>query len=356
MKRSQKEIFRAERLPLLQNRLYNNAEQAKECAVGNVVLVVNPLTSIITNDVFESGKVIYDREYNNEQASSASFRTHLDYVADLISRNFDHSDVIEVGCGKGVFIEYLRRRQFEVTGLDPTYDGEDPAVQKRLFERGLGLRANGIVLRHVLEHIENPVEFLKAISDANGGVGRIYIEVPCFDWICENRAWFDVFYEHVNYFRMSDFDRIFSSIHHAERTFGGQYLSIVADLDSIREPDELDSRNKNVPDLVFEAGRVAEGIRDWKNTSGGSVAVWGAGSKGVIFSIHMTRYDAMIDYVIDINSDKVGKFLPCTGIEVISPEAFMSLAAPGTRIFVMNPNYLEEIKTLTGGGHNYECV
>src|SRR5690606_23338008 len=99
--------------------------------------------------------------------------------------NFSESDIIEVGCGKGVFIDYLRRRQFAVTGIDPSYTGEDPAIQKRLFVPGLGLRANGIVLRHVLEHIEDPVAFLTAIAQANGGAGKIYIEVPCYDWICE---------------------------------------------------------------------------------------------------------------------------------------------------------------------------
>ena len=63
-----------------------------------------------------------------------------------------------------------------------------------------------------MEHIQNPYEFLSQLKDANGGGGRVYIEVPCFEWICEHRAWFDIFYEHVNYFRRSDFNRMFGIV------------------------------------------------------------------------------------------------------------------------------------------------
>jgi hypothetical protein len=85
-----------------------------------------------------------------------------------------------------------------VVGCDPTYEGTNPRVIKRNFAAELGIRADAIVLRHVLEHIQDPVDFLRQLKDANGGQGRIYIEVPCFDWICRHRAWFDIFYEHVN--------------------------------------------------------------------------------------------------------------------------------------------------------------
>ena len=64
----------------------------------------------------------------------------------------------------------------------------------------------------------------------------IYIEVPCFDWIIEHGAWFDIFYEHVNYFRLDDFRRAFGKVIHAGRSFGGQYLSVIADLDTLRVP------------------------------------------------------------------------------------------------------------------------
>jgi len=356
MTNSQPEIFRVHGLPVLQNRLFLKEEEARGCPVGDVVLRIDPVTSIIHNAAFDSQRVIYDHEYNNEQAASSSFRAHLDYVADLVRCSFEKDDIIEVGCGKGVFIEYLRRRGFAVTGLDPTYEGVDPAIQKRFFRSGIGLHANGIVLRHVLEHIENPIGFLKSIADANNGQGKIYIEVPCFDWICENRAWYDVFYEHVNYFRVGDFERIFGKIFHIERTFSGQYISIIADLGSMVGTSESVSTGIGFPDFSGEVTRFSDEIARWRSASGRKVAIWGAGSKGVIFAVHMSRASAKIDYVIDINVDKIGRYLPCTGIEVVSPERFLVLAERNTRIFVMNPNYLNEIKGLAGSSFDYVCL
>jgi hypothetical protein len=69
-----------------------------------------------------------------------------------------------------------------------------------------------------------------------GGGGKIYIEVPCFDWICNHRAWLDIFYEHVNYFRLTDFHRMFDAVYKAGHIFNGQYLYVVADLATIRVP------------------------------------------------------------------------------------------------------------------------
>jgi amino acid transporter len=80
--------------------------------------------------------------------------------------------------------------------------------------------SKGIILRHVLEHIPNPFDFLCQLRRANGGGGLIYIEVPCFDWICKKKTWYDIFYEHVNYFRMQDFIKMFSRVILKKYLFG----------------------------------------------------------------------------------------------------------------------------------------
>ena len=123
-----------------------------------------------------------------------------------------------------------------MTGLDPTYEGANPRVLKEFFTPEIGIRADGLVLRHVLEHVPDPLAFLAGLREANGGRGTIYIEVPCLDWIAQHRAWFDIFYEHVNYFRLVDFERMFGTVHHAGHSFAGQYLSVVADLATLRTP------------------------------------------------------------------------------------------------------------------------
>lgn len=229
-------LYQQREFPTLQNRVYDTAEEAINCLKGDITLVQDSKTGLIYNSSFSPELVVYDSNYNNEQGISTYFRKHLIEIATMIENSMGQKSLVEVGCGKGLFLEMLFERGCEIVGFDPTYEGSNPNIVKKFFEPGLINTAKGLILRHVLEHISNPVDFLFQLKDANGGGGLIYIEVPCFDWICEKKTWFDIFYEHVNYFRLRDFQRMFSAPILYSRTFGGQYLSIIADLTYLRYP------------------------------------------------------------------------------------------------------------------------
>ncbi len=250
-------------------------------------------------------------------------KTSVDVTA-IVRRYFEGRSLIEVGCGKGYFLEHLQRSGYQVTGIDPAYEGANPDVIRARFEPDLGLAAEGVVLRHVLEHIADPIKFLADIATANGGKGTVYIEVPCFDWTCHHRAWFDIFYEHVNYFRSDDFYRIFGTVHEAGHLFGGQYLYVVADLGTLRSPAAGAATAVEFPeDFLADVKRFTMLPRTGKRR-----AIWGAASKGVIFSLYMKRVGVEIDVAIDINPAKQGKYLAATGLRIASPEeALQSLVS-----------------------------
>jgi SAM-dependent methyltransferase len=344
-----REIFRAESLPVLQNRVFATAAEALASVTGDVVLVQSMETGLIFNSSFDPDRLEYDRNYQNEQACSGVFRSHLDAVTAVIRRHFHGRTLIEVGCGKGYFLDHLQARGYEVTGIDPAYEGNNPRVVKARFERGLGLSADAVILRHVLEHVPDPLSFLSSIADANGGKGHIYIEVPCFDWICSHRAWFDIFYEHVNYFRMTDFQRMFGTIVESGQIFGGQYLYLVADMASLRSP-----RYDQTCALDFP-GDFLDGMHRLVSIAGNCErnAVWGAASKGVVFSVYMQRAGARLAFAIDINPVKHGKYLAVSGLRVLPPGQAMRLLQPGDNIFVMNSNYLDEIAAQSGSQYHY---
>ena len=349
-----RELFRAESLPVFQNRMFPSAAEACQCAKGDMVLVRNMDTGLVFNQAFRPELMQYDADYQNEQAVSSVFRAHLDEVTKIIGRHFQGQTLIEVGCGKGYFLEHLNAQGFPITGLDPTYEGKSLNIIKAYFTPEIGLCAEGIVLRHVLEHIQNPVDFLRDIRDANGGKGRIYIEVPCFDWICDHRAWFDVFYEHVNYFRLADFHRIFAGVQEAGNIFGGQYLYVVADLATIRQP-KLNADDGFVfpPDFLKT---VTDYARMINSSTKGRCAVWGGASKGLIFALYMQKAGVSITDVIDINPAKQGKYLGGTGLVVSSPTEALAGLKKGSDIFVMNGNYLPEIRQMAGNSFNYLTV
>ena len=357
------ELYRADQFPVFQNRMFDSAKEAIACPKGDILLAQSHLTGLISNVLFQPELLIYDGNYQNEQAVSERFQSHLDEVVELINPHFSSRDVIEVGCGKGFFLQKLRAAGYKVTGLDPTYEGNDDSVIRQFYGPELGLLADGIILRHVLEHIQDPVAFLSLIRDSNGGRGTIYIEVPCFDWICTHRAWFDVLYEHVNYFRLDDFYSMFGTVDSAGRVFGGQYLYVIADLATLRKPHLSGSSFVFPNDFLGSLKSISErntattATQKLVDAAGDEkVIVWGAASKGVIFSLLLQRAGAQIDKIVDINPGKQGRYIPATGLRVSTPESIMESCNSSSMIYVMNSNYLAEIRDLTNNQFRYVAI
>ena len=340
------ELYAQSAFPIFQNRIYDSAPEARACPRGDIRLVQDHTSGLVYNAAFRPELMNYDAAYQNEQAHSPLFQRHLEQVASIVEHNLGTDGLVEVGCGKGYFLELLQSRGCSIAGFDPTYEGDNPAVQRRYFGEGVTVSAGGIVLRHVLEHVQDPVGFLGGLRDANGG-GLIYIEVPCLDWILRARAWFDIFYEHVNYFRLEDFSRMFGHVVQRGRLFGGQYLYAVADLATLRPPVSGPADRMDFPADFLATATVAPSDR-----LGESNAVWGASSKGVIYSLLRERWGNPVNALIDINPAKCGKFVPATGLRVMSPEEGMATLVPGSDIHVMNSNYLEEIRIMTRGRFN----
>jgi SAM-dependent methyltransferase len=353
------ELYRAENLPVFQNRTYGSRAGAVSCPCGDVVLVQDRRTGLIYNQAFQPDRMAYDAHYQNEQAFSGVFSSHLDEVAAIIQRCFQGMSLIEVGCGKGRFLEQLQSLGFSITGLDPAYEGKNPNIVKAPFSPSLGMTAQGVILRHVLEHVPDPVGFLEQIRDANGGGGWIYIEVPCFDWICRQRAWFDIYYEHVNYFRLEDLRRMFGDVTESGWIFGDQYGYVVADLARLKVPVCRAAHRVDFPaDFLHGIDHYGKVVGEWHAAGGEkkNTAIWGGASKGVLFALFMQRAGVAVDIVIDINPAKQGRRLPASGLPVHSPESALSILHPGAAVFVMNPNYLDEIVVQSDNRYTYFTV
>jgi hypothetical protein len=341
-------LYEQRQLPILQNRVYQTVSEAVNCPKGDIKIVEDQKTGLVFNAAFDPDLIVYDATYNNEQGLSPTFRSHLHQVGDLIEKFLGKRGLVEVGCGKGFFLEMMLSRGVDLIGFDRTYDGDNPRIIKDYFTVGsVSQPAHGLVLRHVLEHIRDPYRFLCQLRDANGGGGLIYIEVPCFDWILRKRAWFDIFYEHANYFRMGNFEKIFGRISQKGRLFGDQYLYVVADLASLQEQTSVKQDSVRFPENFHDSLGI-------KESTMAPVCVWGGASKGVIFSLLRMRAGLPVDIVIDVNPAKQGRFLPSTGLYVSSPEQALAKLPSDALIYVMNSNYLDEIRAISK--NKFHCI
>lgn len=61
----------------------------------------------------------------------------------------------------------------------------------------------------------------------------IIIEVPDWDWITKKQNFYDIVYEHVNYFSLNTFKNIFNGSFFSRKMFGGQYLFLIVKLSNL---------------------------------------------------------------------------------------------------------------------------
>ena len=355
-------------VPILMNRLYPSCDEARAAPRGPLAFLGCRACGFVWNDAFDERRIVYDANYENDQTHSPAFSDHLHARArDVIAAVGEGAPIafLEVGCGQGRFIVEVAQlagdRLQSAEGFDPAWrgaDGEGP-VGSRIHTCYLGPETVGrlqrapnvVATRHTIEHIPDPVAFLRTIRDALGprSTARIFVETPCVEWILQHEAMQDFFYEHCSLFSAQS---LAQALHRAgfvsprvAHVFGGQYLWASAETSGI--DDYTDHAQGGRLDRMQDARSAF--VTRWREdlarrVTKGPIALWGAGAKGVNFALLIDPDATSIDHVIDINPAKQGLYLAGSGLPVVSPA--QSALRNAAAIYVMNPNYFEEIKLI----------
>jgi hypothetical protein len=331
-------VFKQRPVPVFQNKAYKSRGDAEDALTAEVELVQSTVSGFVYNRLFQPDLMVYDINYQNEQSNSKFFMDHLQSVLDqLISYGIKEKKVVEIGCGKGVFFEMMLKQGIDCWGFDPTYEGNSPKIIKDYFsEKYNDINAEVVIMRHTLEHIPDPFSFIHTIAKANNYKGYLFVEVPTFDWIVNKKAYWDIFYEHCNYFTEQSLGCMFDDAV-VGNFFGGQYIYLWADLAKLRE--KIPQQNfKPFDPLVFQ-----EKMKEHEDflQSKSPIVIWGAGAKGSTFLNLVDSERRKISYVVDINPLKQDRYIAGTGHPIYSP-GHIAEEDPGT-IIIMNENYRDEI-------------
>ena len=132
-----------------------------------------------------------------------------------------------------VFFNLLKKYFLHTRGFDTSYKGKDKKILKRYLNKNDIIDEKIIILRHVLEHIPDPYSYLKFLKSMATQDPDIIIEVPDWDWITKKQNFYDIVYEHVNYFSLNTFKNIFNGSFFSRKMFGGQYLFLIVKLSNL---------------------------------------------------------------------------------------------------------------------------
>lgn len=338
-------------VPIIPNRPLKFVGESE--SFGTIALRRNEQNGLVENGAFDPEQVRYDTDYQNNQALSASFEAHMRAVIEILKSRYPAgTKVVEVGCGKGDFLELLQAEEvFNVRGYDGAYEGSNPSIERRFLTSSDKIEADLVVLRHVLEHIQRPQDFLRLLAEVFEGA-EIYVEVPDFSWIENNQSFFDITYEHVNYFTPQSLAKLFVTPDQQGLLFGDQYqfaigrLDVRAHAEFGRAYDAKDSWSGLRFEDVFPN---FENIIDAIETANGdrSIYIWGAATKGVMFCHHLKRLrPAIFDRIkaaVDINPMKAGRFMPSVQLPILDIDSLCREARGDELVMIMNPNYQPEI-------------
>ncbi|MFX0133657.1 MAG: methyltransferase domain-containing protein, partial [Candidatus Hodarchaeota archaeon] len=352
--------------------LWQTREQAIQAPRGDIRLGFCRDCSHIYNLAFKPELMSYTQAYENSIHFSPHFQSYAkSLAAQLIDRYDLHGkDIIEIGCGKGDFLRLLcELGGNRGMGFDPGYAPEQNGwgttteaitfIQDFYSEKYANYEVDFICCRHVLEHIQFPRDFLNSVRHSIGNRLKtvVFFEVPNVLFTLRDMGIWDLIYEHCSYFSSSSLSCLFTScgfeVCDLNETYEGQFLHVEALSGEGSEKYRVISRNdlgELTSDVAVFADKYRRKVKAWQGNlertarMGQRVVVWGGGSKGVTFLNTLKIYD-QIEYVVDINPRKQGRYIAGTGQQIMPPE-FLRDYQPDV-VIIMNPIYQSEIQQIT---------
>jgi SAM-dependent methyltransferase len=363
-------FYEVKNVPINSCALSSDYNEAISFPLGDVVLGFCKTCGFISNIAFDPCKVDYSSLAPEEQGFSATFNAFAQKLAMRLIQNYSlrNKHVLEIGCGRGDFLALLCKlgNNYGV-GIDPssvTGDVQSKPSDRLMFirdfysERYAKYHADLVCCRHTLEHIHNTAEFVNSLRHAIGDRTDtvVFFEVPDVTRILREVAFWDIYYEHCSYFTLGSLARLFRSckfeVTNLTKDYFDQYLLLEAKpvsqtserLASIEE--RVEETTENVDNFSV---RIQDKLKWWKDRLGliraekKRAVVWGSGSKCVAFMTTLNVKDE-IEYVVDINPHRHGKFISGVGKQIVPPE-FLKKYKPEI-VIVMNPAYCNEITAM----------
>ncbi|MEM1039378.1 MAG: class I SAM-dependent methyltransferase [Pseudomonadota bacterium] len=367
--------------------VYKTAHSARAAAVGTIDLSACNACGFVFNRAFDATRLHYTHDYEATQSFSATFNSfHEALAADIAqSASAYEGAVLEIGCGQGEFLALLEDAGCgDGIGFDPAFD---PARSSLPASSSISIRAttfdptgsfppiSAIVCKMTLEHIADPVTLLSQMAGLSrkNSACPVYIMVPNGEDVFVRRAFWDVYYEHCNYFTRASLNLAMqiAGLNPVETktVYSDQYLLCCGqasqnDFQTIEGPQttapndahglesELDRFHQFRSDVATVRGFWQEQLKAWAAQQE-RIVLWGGGSKAVGFLTLMgveqesgsgSGLNDPIVGLIDINPRKRNSYLPVCAKKVVLPSDWQRLSP--TRIVLMNSAYQGEVAGL----------
>jgi SAM-dependent methyltransferase len=298
------------------------------------------------------------RDYAYFSSYSDSWLAHAKAYVEMITarlRLHQQSLVVELASNDGYLLQYFAEYGIPVLGIEPAEN-----VAKDAVERGVetltefftvelanqlvrdGIRADLVIGNNVLAQVPDLNDFVAGIKVLLAPSGVATIEFPHLGRLIEGNQFDTIYHEHFSYFSLYTTERVFAA--HGMTVFdvdelpthGGslrvyarhaedETKPVTGRVEALRRQElddgvnRLDYYRSFGQQVISTKHRLLEFLIAAK-AEGRSIAGYGAPGKGNTLLNYCGIRTDFLDYTVDRNPYKQGRYLPGTHIPILHPD------------------------------------
>jgi hypothetical protein len=319
-------------------------------------------------------------EYAYFSSFSDSWLAHAKAYTDLMVQRFrlDHSSLaVELASNDGYLLQYFVEKGIPVLGIEPAVNVAKEATNKgiptlvKFFGQELaaeivrnGTQADLILGNNVLAQVPDVCSFVQGMKTLLKPQGVITLEFPHLMRLMEGNQFDTIYHEHFSYFSFLTTMKIMAkfglAVFDVEElsTHGGSLRVYARHAQDTSHP--VTQRAKELAEREEEAGFTRlekyfsfdEKVKETKRKimtflieakrAGKFIAGYGAPGKGNTLLNYCAIRTDFLDYTVDRNPYKHGKFLPGTHIPIFSPDKIRQTKPD--YVFILPWNLKNEIR------------
>lgn len=312
---------------------------------------------LVQLEEFESPEAIFN-DYAYFSSYSESWLAHAKEYTQMMQRRFSlkrESQIVEIASNDGYLLQYFKNDGFSVLGIEPAKNVAKEAIAKGIpshvgfFGRALAKalkakekQADVLLGNNVLAHVPDINDFVAGMEILLADDGVITMEFPHLLQLIKQRQFDTIYHEHFSYLSFYTVEKVFAAhglkIFDVEelQTHGGSLRIFAAKRNSLNYEMNVrvslmkEQEQKAGLDVLSTYEKFGEEVCALKRellqllislkSQGKHIVGYGAPAKGNTLLNYCGVRTDFLEYTVDRNPHKQGKYLPGTHVPIFSPD------------------------------------